>query len=610
MTIKCLKKAYTTTVHFLFYRLNLFKRLLLSYSLIIFLPSILLTFFSYSYISKNLVNQFLYSSDMSLQQTSIYLDKILEEIMSSTEQIAFSDILTDILTQNESHQSMAETYAVYRSAIDIIKGALQADAIYSSDIYIKENPFFVSKKSPGNEGISLVSIESDYARKLDSMLRTNQRKMLWFQRTLQKASNGELISVITGARYMKNTNDYKTNIGMITVNIRQETLNSIIDHSSILPNSITFLTDFSGNLLAVSNEELFQKYNLSPELIQDKLTRQDSLSRSRGTLLINSVSIPTSNWNLVSVLPYDEILKTSKSTRNQLLLFMLIANLLFYVATYFISRMLSQRLKNLSYRMREVRFNNYTPIPAEPGDDEINDLINSYNHMLNKINDYAESQYQLGIALKTSELNILQAQINPHFLYNTLDLLNCIAWEHGIKEISEIVSLLTRFYKLSLNKGIEMSSVKDALEQIEVYIKLQNFRFESSIKLIINIVPDLYPCRILKLLLQPIIENSIIHGILEKEVPSGTITVDVRASDGILSFTITDDGVGMTPEKAYQLTHPLECNISGSASPAGYGIKNVIERIKLYYGDEYGLICQSRPNEGTTVLLRVPISDT
>lgn len=219
------------------------------------------------------------------------------------------------------------------------------------------------------------------------------------------------------------------------------------------------------------------------------------------------------------------------------------------------------------------------------------------------------SQYQLGIALKTSELNVLQAQINPHFLYNTLDLLNCIAWEHNIKEMSEIVSLLTRFYKLSLNKGIEMVSVKDALEQIEVYVKLQNFRFESSIQLVININPHLCQHKILKLLLQPIVENSIIHGILEKDDQSGTITVDVKNQEGILYFTITDDGVGMTQEKVYLLNHVLDSDGVDANTSSGYGVKNVVERIRLYYGGEYGITFESRPGAGTTVLLCIPFSD-
>lgn len=253
--------------------------------------------------------------------------------------------------------------------------------------------------------------------------------------------------------------------------------------------------------------------------------------------------------------------------------------------------------------MQKMPLDRSSILPDAVGKDEISILINSYNHLLQKINDYADSQYQTGIALKNSELKALQAQINPHFLYNTLDLLNWIAQDYGANEISEVVSLLSRYYKLSLNKGQETVSVKDALKHIEIYIKLQNFRFDDSIHLEINAQPETESFSIPNLLLQPIVENSILHGIQEKEEPKGTVRILVYLEQEHLKLRVSDDGIGMTAEQIAAITSESD---DSSERPGHFGIKNVIDRIQLSYGSDYGVHYESTPGQGTTVDITIP----
>ncbi len=603
-----MKKLFHRMYHGFFYRTSLMKKLLLSYSILICLPILILTLFSYTRLSGTLIQQFQYSSEQSLQQAQIYLNEVFEQIIDTSVMIAFHDTMSEIF-QKESHSKTAlELSKDYATASELISQNLTSELIHSTEIYVKKQPFYVSDHKQNNTGISFINLENSYAKTLDSMLKDYSGKLLWFPRTVQNPASKKETAVITGAKYIKSTIDYSTSIGILAVNISQTSLNSILSRVSVLPNSVSMLIDEAGNIIAISGEELFQQYALSTKLITESIQAGNSSFDSEdNTLLLNSIPLTATNWTLVSILPYEEMLKTSTDTRNSLLLFMLIVSILFYSAAYLISHLISKRLKGLSTQMKEVQFDNYTTIPPEDGSDEISDLINSYNHMLNKINDYAESQYQLGIALKTSELNALQAQINPHFLYNTLDLLHCIAWEHGMQEMSEIASLLTRFYRLSLNKGKEMIAVKDAVEQLEVYIKLQNFRFESSIQLITELQPEIIHSKILKLLLQPIVENSIIHGILEKNIQNGTVIIRGKIIEDTLQFTIIDDGVGMTEEEISKLLTSSEADTTGSSTSMGYGIKNVIERIHLYYGEEYGLTYKSQVGEGTTVIMKLPL---
>lgn len=595
---KMIHKIYAT----LFYRLNLMQKLLISYLLFIIVPMLLLTFLSYLHVSETLIQQFEYSSNQTLQQTDIYLDKVLKEIEDSTDQIAFNRILTDIFRTDTSDASVVDIYQNYLTIFSLTEGAFTSDILYSVEIFINGDSLYVSRNSKGEKGISFVSLNSKYAKKLNEKLTDYQGKILYLApRMLESKTAVDEIPVITGARYIKTPTDYTT-LGILTVNIQQESLNSIIRRACILPSSVSLLLDQNGTVMAVSEEQLFETYSISPEILLENIAKdRHSFAVNGDTILINAATVDTSGWTLVSIIPYREMLETSLSTRNSMLLTFFVISLLFFVTAYFISRSITARVRFLAKRMKEIQFDNYAPISNITGNDEVTDLTRSYNFMLNKINDHVESQYQLGITLKNSELKALQAQINPHFLYNTLDLLHWLAEDYGADEISEIVSLLSSFYKLSLSKGVDVISVKDAIQQIEVYVKLQNFRFGDSIKLEIQLSQEIYELSILKLLLQPIVENSIIHGILEKEPPAGTVSIKGYITGDDLNIRISDNGIGMTRKQINQLidlSHPNTAN--------GYGIKNVIERIRLYYGSQYGLTYESQPGQGTTVLVKIP----
>ncbi len=589
-----------------FYHISLIKKLLISYCILIILPLLLLTVLSYSHTSRTLIEQFQYSSDQSLHQTSIYLNKIMHNITDSTEQVAFNSVLADIFQKDTSVQSTVDIYHDYLTAANLTNNALISDLLYSVEIFINGNSLYTIDESKGTEGLSFISINSGYAKELNKGLSNYYGELLWSSpHTIRNKETNKEICVITGNRYIKSSTDY-ANIGIISVNIRQQSLSSIIGRSAILPNSISLLFDDKGNILSISGEELFQEYSLSADLVLDTITnKQHSLHSGKKEMLLNFIPVYNSNWTLVSITPYNEMLKTSISTRNRMILIMFCISLLFILTGYLVFRLILQRLSSLTAHMREVQFDNYIPIPSDNGGDEISNLIRCYNHLLNKINDYAASQRQLGIALKNTELKVLQEQINPHFLYNTLDSLQWLAMNNDEKEISMILSLMSKYYKIGLSKGMNMISVKDAITHIEVYLKLQNFCYGNPVQVNINVDPNIYTNNycILKLLFQPLVENAFLHGILETKTQKGSIDILGCIIDNTLCFKIIDNGIGMTPEQIDQL---LNAELQHINSSHGYGIKNVIERMRLYYGENYSLSYESVPGKGTTVILQVP----
>lgn len=597
-----MRKWITNIIYIFSYRLKLMNKLLISYICVIILPLVIFTLISYRDVSETLLEQHQYSSDLSIQQTSQYLDYIIDNLVESTEQIALHNTIPTILKHDAVHDLSPDVYQNYLTVTQLVEGLLPMDILYSAELFVDDNIYYAREKNEGLENITFLGLSSDYAMELDAALADFYGEvLLQSPRVITNTITGKETVVISGSRYLKDSLTY-SNIGILTINIEQQYLNSIVSRAAILSNSLAMLVDKNGQLLAVSDAGLWESSSLSTDLVlQNIVDENSSLTVEHQKLLLNSNPLESTGWTLISILPYDEILKTSVEARNRMLIVMLIIGSLFFFVAYYISKLITRRIRTLSSRIKSVRFDDFSPITSIEGTDEICDLVQDYNYMLEKINDYANSQYQLGIDLKNSELKALQAQINPHFLYNTLDLIHWISINYGAEEISEIVLLLSRFYKLTLNSGKDVMPLETALQHIEVYVKLQNYRFDDSIQLKIHSEPEVYEYSILNLLLQPIVENAIIHGILETEKQTGTITIEGSVLNHVLRIRITDDGIGMTKEQIERLTDTSDINVTSS-----YGIKNVIQRIKLCYGSKYGLTYESQPGRGTSVLLEIP----
>jgi len=198
---------------------------------------------------------------------------------------------------------------------------------------------------------------------------------------------------------------------------------------------------------------------------------------------------------------------------------------------------------------------------------------------------------------RKAELAVLQAQINPHFLYNTLESINWMALSAKQKNISRMVLLLSNFMRLSLNKGKNVYTIRKEVEHLRTYIEIQQIRHKNKFQVIEDIDENILDYYTIKLILQPIIENCIVHG-FKNTMQTGTIEIYGGFDGEDILFTIRDNGCGMDD-------NTLKCIFDKSDSK-GYGIKNVNERIKLYFGEKYGLEIESSPGKGTTVKIRIP----
>lgn len=239
--------------------------------------------------------------------------------------------------------------------------------------------------------------------------------------------------------------------------------------------------------------------------------------------------------------------------------------------------------------------------------DEITELGISFNIMIGKIRELLDSKIEEQENLKKAELKALQAQINPHFLYNTLDTIVWMAEANRTDQVIEIVRALSSFFRIALSKGKDWIPLQQELEHVRSYLTIQKMRYRDILDYKIEVEEDLLNSTILKLTLQPLVENALYHGIKTKR-NGGTIVVKARSTDqNMVLLEVQDDGVGFTPYKLAQLQAALaEDSGKISKKKSGFGLENVNKRIKLYYGNQYGLTVQSQYRGGTQVTVAIP----
>ncbi len=276
------------------------------------------------------------------------------------------------------------------------------------------------------------------------------------------------------------------------------------------------------------------------------------------------------------------------------------------VAAWSLSKSIYTPIKKLHDVTTTITKNDLQALMTSDNVDEITELGMSFNIMIGKIKELLDSKIKEQEELKKAELRALQAQINPHFLYNTLDTIIWMAESKKTDQVVKIVTALSNFFRISLSKGMDWITIGEEVERIKSYLTIQRMRYRDILDFKIEVDENVAENTILKLILQPLVENALYHGIKNKR-RKGTINVRARrkGEDEIL-LEVEDDGIGFTPEKLARLRAELDDDSGDIKLESGFGIGNVNKRIRLYYGKPYGLSVQSEYTTGTCVTLVIP----
>ena len=377
-----------------------------------------------------------------------------------------------------------------------------------------------------------------------------------------------------------------------------------LDYDKIFQPLTNILTDENGGIVADKDGNvLYNKTGLTELKLSDDNKKDTSqtadklLSKISQTCTWTQTESEENDWVFYFYKSQDAI---SGSVRRLLLeeipLIIACGFIILFLGLSF-SRIFTRKIEELTKNMDQVNHGSRQVTVSSDSEDEVGILINSFHNMMDEINRLIDEVYVNKIALKEYELKALQAQINPHFLYNTLSMMNWMAIRSNQMEISKVTLALSTFYRTALSKGEDVVTVENCIQNMQAYLEIQLTMHDNNFTVDWDIDPTIKNEKMPKLLLQPVVENAIEHGIDEKEDGDKKLFLSFRGNGDDVEITVRDNGMGMPQEKAETLV---------TYQAKGYGLKNVNDRIRLLYGEKYGIQIFSAPDEGTTVVMRFP----
>lgn len=296
----------------------------------------------------------------------------------------------------------------------------------------------------------------------------------------------------------------------------------------------------------------------------------------------------------------EKVLGMAEQTAKRILLLLLTTAACAIFAILFYIRGFSRRINQIVYAAGRLRRGDFSYFVGDKVNDEVGKVADAMDELTRQMEILIEENYSKQVRIRDSEMNLMYEQIDPHFLYNALGTISSLSIMEGDRMTNRCVKALGEFYRVSLNKGKRIVSVQEEVELLKSYMVIQKFRFEDSIEISYDVKRSTLQFKCLKLLLQPVVENAIKYAIADNNAKALHIQVKVFEDGGDVCFVVEDDGTGMEPEKLREVKAAVR------QGDGGFGLKNMDIRIKLQYGEKYGLQIESVKGEGTKVTIRIP----
>lgn len=580
-------------------------KLFASYFLLIFIPIIALTMFATYQSTKIIEKQSMEITGLYLQQTENELESELNRLATISSSVAQLSDVHEVLEKQDSNISFSEEYDDMNALYKTIESTRTLYGVYQIRLYISDS-FRYSRSHYITYPLSEIS-DADWYKQL--LAEYGMRTFLppsTFRQPLSKPQ--EVLSVVTLIRSRK---DINTVLGAVRVDILKSDVLNMLRHGNYTEPSAAYLVDENLNIICGADSSLtLSDEELAADIHElQKETGSFSGVQTQSESVFDLSAPVFDGCRVFTVASMNNLLSPVKDLRNQMIVLTILISVIAFILSYVYAKYSTRRIKTLAKQVQRVENGDLNVSCIVDSDDEIGELQNSFNFMVRRISVLIDERYNLGKNLKDMELRALQAQINPHFLYNTLDLISWKATANGDMETVDIVVKLARFYRLSLSNGSDFLPLSDEAEHVRLFVELTNLSRGRTVELITKIDPSIADYPIMKLILQPIVENSLFHGLYELDDRAGVICLSAERIGSYVQIRIQDNGIGMDKGKLAEILAKKDKPVVNTRR-GGYGIGNILECLHIYYDDDFMFEIDSAILVGTTVTIRIPYSRT
>lgn len=416
--------------------------------------------------------------------------------------------------------------------------------------------------------------------------------------------------VVIGTKINNHTNGQKVGLGILAFS--ESSLYDAILKRTTTVNDEVYITNQDGTIISKKDKKLLGHNDVSSvtgmiDEIESKSTgniKANNFKMKIGNtnFLVYYAVSQTTGWRIISLTNYDNLIAEINRNYVVSLIFLGVITSIVFIFSTLVTKSITVPLNEITQAIRKTSIENKYPVVNATGSDEISYLGKTFNSMSKRIQDLIAEIQEVHKKERQAEFIALQSQINPHFLYNTLDSVNWLAYMSDNLDICEIVNSLSKFFRLSLNKGNDFYTIADEVEHVKSYISILKIKHRKSINFFIDVDDECLKYKTIKILLQPLVENSVYHGI-EPKGGMGNVNIKIFRHNNTITLDVIDDGIGIN-NKAQKV---IEKSFKGNNDREGYGIANIDERIKLFFGNDYGLSIESNKPCGTKVTLIIPV---
>lgn len=584
-------------------KLSMHKRMMLYFSVPLILVQILLCFLCYPQVVRHYREKTDYSMEQSVSQAISFTESYLRNMTYLANMVEDNGVIQNTLSADGfgEERPYMEQWLEYYELNKEFNSYEISNSIYRFCLYVPDEVMYA-----GNQyyfdGVSRLKERSDYVD-LRYALNTGEDYVA-ISRERDGVDQQDTSQMVTLYHRIASKKEKEEELGICSISVSAKYFQDIMKNANITSEGLVYLMSENGRMITNSNSSILQKMqkkgillNYGAELFMEKK------KEGQKEYYITRQNVDGASWQMILIIPENEYEDQYRFLwlSAALMLGSMIAVIV--LMSYLLSGYYVGRLKKLNVEMTGLESGNLNAnLPITTEEDEIEEIYHNFNGMVQEVQRLMQEHYQLGKEVKMAEVRALQAQINPHFLYNTLDLINWISMDYGAEEIGTLTWNLARFYRLSLNHGKSLISIGEEVEHVEVYVNIENYHFDNAISLEVDVPEELKSYACLNIILQPFVENAIVHGIAEKpDIESCEIRICARREEQDIVFSVQDDGPGVDVKEMQKETQQ-----DIRTAQHGYGVRNINFRLKLCFGEKYG-VTYLESEKGTHVEIKIPV---